>query len=40
MEKLGLNECYLITFEEEKEIKVNDKLIKVLSFYKWLMGTT
>ncbi len=37
MEKFWLKEAYLITFEQEDDIQIGDKLIKVLPFYKWVL---
>ena len=34
MEKFGINRCYIITFEQEDEIKVSQGVIKLLPFYK------
>jgi len=32
-----INNSYLITFEQEKNIEIDWKIIKVLPFYKWIL---
>ncbi len=37
MNKFNINNSILITFEQEKEIKIDWKTIKVIPFYKWIL---
>ncbi len=37
MKKFNIDGCFLITFEQEEEISIDWKNIKVLPFYKWVL---
>jgi len=37
MSKFDIKTAYLITFEQEKEVELNWKLIKIIPFYKWVL---
>ena len=37
MNKFNLDNSYLITFEQEEEIEIEWKIIKVIPFYKWVL---
>lgn len=37
MNKFKINNSYIITFEQEKNIEIDWKIIKVLPFYKWVL---
>lgn len=37
MNKFKINKSYIISSEQEKEIKTDWKLIKVIPFYKWIL---
>jgi hypothetical protein len=35
MEELNINQGIIVSFEEEEQIKINGKVIKIAPFYKW-----